>query len=86
MALVQALVWLLQWHHHYQTFQSFDVVMTGEITLRGEVLEIGGLKEKLLAALCGGIKEVIIPKDNEKDLVEIPDNVKKSLKTHPLNL
>ena len=58
--------------------------MTGEITLRGEVLEIGGLKEKLLAALRGGIKEVIIPKDNEKDLVEIPDNVKKGLKIHPV--
>jgi len=61
-----------------------DVAMTGEITLRGEVLEIGGLKEKLLAALRGGIKEVIIPKDNEKDLVEIPDNVKKGLKIHPV--
>ena len=57
-----------------------DVAMTGEVTLRGEVLEIGGLKEKLLAALRGGIKEVIIPKDNEKDLVDIPDNVKKGLK------
>jgi ATP-dependent Lon protease len=61
-----------------------DVAMTGEITLRGEVLEIGGLKEKLLAALRGGIKEVIIPKDNEKDLTEIPDNVKKGLKIHPV--
>ena len=61
-----------------------DVAMTGEITLRGEVLEIGGLKEKLLAALRGGIKEVIIPKDNEKDLAEIPDNVKKGLKIHPV--
>ena len=61
-----------------------DVAMTGEITLRGEVLEIGGLKEKLLAALRGGIKEVIIPKDNEKDLVEIPKNVKKGLKIHPV--
>ena len=61
-----------------------DVAMTGEITLRGEVLEIGGLKEKLLAALRGGIKEVIIPKDNEKDLVEIPNNVKKGLKIHPV--
>ena len=57
-----------------------DVAMTGEITLRGEVQEIGGLKEKLLAALRGGIKEVIIPLDNAKDLVEIPDNVKKGLK------
>ncbi len=61
-----------------------DVAMTGEITLRGQVLEIGGLKEKLLAALRGGIKEVIIPKDNEKDLVEIPDNVKRGLKIHPV--
>ena len=58
--------------------------MTGEITLRGEVLEIGGLKEKLLAALRGGIKEVIIPQDNEKDLAEIPENVKKGLKIHPV--
>ena len=61
-----------------------DVAMTGEITLRGEVLEIGGLKEKLLAALRGGIKEVIIPNDNENDLVEIPDNVKTGLKLHPV--
>ena len=63
-----------------------DVAMTGEITLRGEVLEIGGLKEKLLAALRAGIKEVIIPKDNEKDLIEIPSNVKKGLKIHPVKL
>jgi len=56
-----------------------DVAMTGEITLRGEVLPIGGLKEKLLAALRGGIKTVIIPEENEKDLAEIPDNVKEGL-------
>ena len=57
-----------------------DVAMTGEITLRGRVLPIGGLKEKLLAALRAGIKTVFIPKDNEKDLADIPDNVKKGLK------
>ncbi len=56
-----------------------DVAMTGEITLRGRVLPIGGLKEKLLAALRGGIKTVLIPKENEKDLAEIPDNVKDGL-------
>ena len=56
-----------------------DVAMTGEITLRGEVLPIGGLKEKLLAALRGGIKTVVIPQENEKDLAEIPENVKQGL-------
>jgi len=56
------------------------VAMTGEITLRGRVLPIGGLKEKLLAALRAGITKVIIPKENEKDLEDIPNNVKKSLK------
>ena len=59
-----------------------DVAMTGEITLRGEVLPIGGLKEKLLAALRGGIKHVLIPKDNVKDLEEIPQNVKDGLQIH----
>jgi ATP-dependent Lon protease len=57
-----------------------EVAMTGEITLRGRVLPIGGLKEKLLAALRGGLKTVLVPKDNEKDLAEIPDNVKRGLK------
>jgi ATP-dependent Lon protease len=56
-----------------------NLAMTGEITLRGRILPIGGLKEKLLAALRGGIKTVLIPKENEKDLAEIPDNVKKAL-------
>ena len=59
-----------------------DVAMTGEITLRGEVLPIGGLKEKLLAALRGGIKTVIIPKENDKDLKEIPKNVTEGLNIH----
>ena len=61
-----------------------DVAMTGEITLRGRVLPIGGLKEKLLAALRSGITTVFIPKDNEKDLAEIPDNVRKHLKLVPV--
>ena len=61
-----------------------DVAMTGEITLRGQVLPIGGLKEKLLAAHRGGIKHVIIPEENEKDLAEIPDNVLKKLSIHPV--
>jgi ATP-dependent Lon protease len=61
-----------------------DVAMTGEITLRGEVLPIGGLKEKLLAAQRGGIKTVLIPQENTKDLTEIPDNIKNKLDIHPV--
>ncbi|MGD9108087.1 MAG: endopeptidase La [Gammaproteobacteria bacterium] len=61
-----------------------DVAMTGEITLRGEVLPIGGLKEKLLAARRGGIKQVIIPEENSKDLKEIPNNITDQLKIHPV--
>ena len=63
-----------------------DIAMTGEITLRGRVLPIGGLKEKLLAALRGGLKTVLIPKENEKDLAEIPDNVKEGLKIIPVGM
>ena len=61
-----------------------DIAMTGEITLRGRVLPIGGLKEKLLAALRGGIGKVLIPSENEKDLAEIPDNVKKGIEVIPV--
>jgi len=61
-----------------------DVAMTGEITLRGEVTAIGGLKEKLLAALRGGIKTVLIPEDNVKDLQDIPENVKNDLEIVPV--
>jgi ATP-dependent Lon protease len=61
-----------------------DVAMTGEITLRGQVLAIGGLKEKLLAALRGGIKHVIIPSENERDLKEIPENVLANLRIYPV--
>ena len=58
--------------------------MTGEITLRGEVLPIGGLKEKLLAARRGGISTVIIPHENERDLQEVPDNIKENLDIRPV--
>ncbi|MEO0760313.1 MAG: S16 family serine protease, partial [Pseudomonadota bacterium] len=61
-----------------------DVAMTGEVTLRGNVLPIGGLKEKLLAALRGGIKTVLIPKENMKDLADIPDNVKEGMQIVPV--
>ena len=62
-----------------------DIAMTGEITLRGRVLPIGGLKEKLLAALRGGMKKVMIPEENAKDLVEIPDAVKNALEIVPVS-
>ena len=62
-----------------------DIAMTGEVTLRGNVLAIGGLKEKLLAALRGGIETVLIPEENEKDLAEIPDNVKEGLEIIPVS-
>jgi ATP-dependent Lon protease len=61
-----------------------DVAMTGEITLRGEVLPIGGLKEKLLAAHRGGIQTVIIPHENERDLVDLPKNIKQNLDIRPV--
>jgi ATP-dependent Lon protease len=61
-----------------------DVAMTGEVTLRGKVLPIGGLKEKLLAAHRQGIFEAILPKDNEKDLAEVPENIRKDMKLHPV--
>ena len=62
-----------------------DIAMTGEITLRGRVLAIGGLKEKLLAALRSGIKTVLIPEENEKDLADIPENVKSALEIIPVS-
>src|SRR5207344_343264 len=61
-----------------------DVAMTGEITLRGKVLAIGGLKEKLLAAMRGGIRTVIIPEENRKDLVDIPKSVTQQMKIVPV--
>jgi ATP-dependent Lon protease len=61
-----------------------DVCMTGEITLRGEVLAIGGLKEKLLAAVRGGVKIALIPEENVKDLTEIPDNIKNKIEIIPV--
>jgi ATP-dependent Lon protease len=61
-----------------------DVAMTGEVTLRGRALPIGGLKEKLLAALRAGITTVLIPSENEKDLAEVPDNVKSGMKIIPV--
>ncbi|CAM3856111.1 endopeptidase La [Litorimonas haliclonae] len=63
-----------------------DIAMTGEVTLRGRVLPIGGLKEKLLAALRGGIKTVLIPQENEKDLADIPESVKSALEIIPVSL
>jgi len=62
-----------------------DIAMTGEVTLRGRVLPIGGLKEKLLAALRGGIRTVLIPAENEKDLAEIPASVKEALEIVPVS-
>ena len=62
-----------------------DVAMTGEVTLRGRVLPIGGLKEKLLAALRGGVKKVLIPEENAKDLADIPDNVKSGMEIVPVS-
>ena len=61
-----------------------DVCMTGEITLRGEVLAIGGLKEKLLAAVRGGLKTALIPEENVKDLTEIPENIKNRIEIVPV--
>jgi ATP-dependent Lon protease len=61
---------------------SKDMAMTGEITLRGDVLPVGGIKEKVLAAVRAGIKEIVLPALNEKDVVEIPDKVKEDIRFH----
>jgi ATP-dependent Lon protease len=61
---------------------SKDMAMTGEITLRGDVLPVGGIKEKVLAAVRAGITEIVLPALNEKDVVEIPDNVKEGIRFH----
>jgi ATP-dependent Lon protease len=61
-----------------------EIAMTGEVTLRGRVLPVGGVKEKVLAAHRAGVKEVILPKDNEKDLADIPDKVRADLTFHPV--
>src|SRR3546814_9437667 len=79
-AMVTAIVSVLT-----QTEVRREVAMTGEVTLRGRVLPIGGLKEKLLAALRAGIKTVLIPQENEKDLADIPDNVKRKLEIVPVS-
>src|SRR3546814_9999142 len=79
-AMVTAIVSVLT-----QTAVRRDVAMTGEVTLRGRVLPIGGLKEKLLAALRAGIKTVPIPQENEKDLADIPDNVKRKMEVVPVS-
>jgi ATP-dependent Lon protease len=79
-AMVTAIVSVLT-----QTAVRRDVAMTGEVTLRGRVLPIGGLKEKLLAALRAGIKTVLIPQENEKDLADIPDNVKRKMNIIPVS-
>jgi ATP-dependent Lon protease len=62
-----------------------DIAMTGEITLRGRILPIGGLKEKLLAAMRGGLKKVLIPEENSKDLADIPNSVKNALEIVPVS-
>jgi len=63
-----------------------EIAMTGEVTITGQVLPIGGLKEKLLAAHRAGIKQVLIPKDNEKDLIDIPKKVKEDIKITPVEI